>query len=289
MGPSVSVCIPTYNGETYIEEAIESVFSQSYPATEIVVSDDSSVDGTLDIVQRLRENSPIPIRIFHFSSGGRLAANWNHCIRHARGQYIKFLFQDDRLHPSSLEALLSVALLEPAVGMVFGHRYIVTQPENTAHDRWRDTYGDCQRAWTRIDEINEGKDLLRDPALLSPPLNKVGEPSSILFLAETLRQLGGFREDMVQLVDVELYLRLFKHYRVGYLPEVVSDFRLHDAQATVSHRKSATAGREADVLMSMLLGRDFFWLLAPWVRMKLLLGHHWIGAPYRRYCRWRRR
>ncbi|MFM6261102.1 glycosyltransferase, partial [Planktothrix sp.] len=100
--PLVSVCIPTYNGDKYLTEALSSVVDQTYPHLEIIISDDSSTDKTLEIIESFQKNCSWKVSLFQHEQYG-LAKNWNYCISQAHGKYIKFLFQDDLLEPNCLE------------------------------------------------------------------------------------------------------------------------------------------------------------------------------------------
>ncbi|MGH8637357.1 MAG: glycosyltransferase family 2 protein, partial [Burkholderiales bacterium] len=71
-GVSISVIIPLYNGQKYIEQAVRSVWSQTLPATELIVVDDGSTDGSTDGLAR--PNGPVDIRLIAQENKGRAAA-----------------------------------------------------------------------------------------------------------------------------------------------------------------------------------------------------------------------
>ena len=72
---------------------MNSAISQTYPNLEIIVSDDASIDSTLEIVTSYRDKTEIPIHIYNHQPSS-IGANWNNCIKKANGVYMKFLFQD---------------------------------------------------------------------------------------------------------------------------------------------------------------------------------------------------
>lgn len=117
----VSVVIPTYNGASYIREALESVFSQTLVPGEIVVVDDASTDGTAGIVQEIARHAPIPLRLITESRNhGGPAGPLNVGIAAAAGELIAVLDQDDVFLPEKLEQQSRVLENHPAVTAVSG-------------------------------------------------------------------------------------------------------------------------------------------------------------------------
>jgi len=95
--------MPTWNGEPFVADALQSVLAQGYGDFELLVLDDASTDGTLDVVSGLRDAR---IRIHRNRRRLGLAANWNRCLELAGGEYVKLFFQDDLLAPDGLERLV---------------------------------------------------------------------------------------------------------------------------------------------------------------------------------------
>lgn len=92
---TVSVCIPAYNCEKYVDEAIQSVLAQSYPDIEIVVVDDGSTDGTLNVIRGIDDRR---IKSIASTNKGASAAR-NLAYQNSTGQYIIFFDADDLLPP----------------------------------------------------------------------------------------------------------------------------------------------------------------------------------------------
>lgn len=122
--PLVSVIIPAYNVEGYIEKTIESVLNQTYRNLEIIVVNDGSTDKTREIAYSILRNSGVNFKIIDQTNQGVSVAR-NIGIENASGDYIKFLDGDDRLPPNSIELLLSKAL-EKNIGIVFGGQDVIT-------------------------------------------------------------------------------------------------------------------------------------------------------------------
>jgi hypothetical protein len=115
--PFVSVLIDTYNHERFIEEAIQSVLSQDFPAAdrEILVVDDGSTDRTPEILRKFASQ----IRILRKPNGGQASA-FNHGIPECKGELIAFLDGDDWWAPAKLSAISQAFTSHPDAGLV-GH------------------------------------------------------------------------------------------------------------------------------------------------------------------------
>lgn len=103
MSELVSIIIPVYNTEQYIEKCIESVLNQTYSDYELICIDDGSTDGTSAILDKYAEQYGC-IRVIHQKNAGISAAR-NVGLDICRGEYIVFLDSDDFMHPRMLEIL----------------------------------------------------------------------------------------------------------------------------------------------------------------------------------------
>lgn len=239
--PLVSICIPTYNGQKFISEAMDSAIKQTYRPLEIVVSDDASKDATLEMVKSFLNKTDIPIHIFAHKPSG-IGANWNHCIKKSKGEYIKFLFQDDVLAPSCIEKMMGIAVTNKNVGMVYSKRDFLFDSNDVKSKEWIQLYGNLHLSWKKKSiingEITKGTDLLKDENLLNFPENKIGEPTAVLLKKEVFDTVGLFSEVLKQTLDIEFWYRLMKKYDVVYIDEKLLSFRLHNNQATSVNAKN---------------------------------------------------
>ena len=112
-GPRVSVVVPVYNGEKYIDDTINSVLSQTYKNWELIVVDDGSSDRTCDKVHRFLSRR---VRLAEFGENRGAAKARNAGVGLARGRYVCFLDADDLWVPKKLAK--QVAFME-RTGAVF--------------------------------------------------------------------------------------------------------------------------------------------------------------------------
>jgi len=274
--PLVSICIPTFNGEKFISEAMDSAISQTYRPLEIIVSDDDSKDKTLEIITTYKNKTDIPIHIFHHKPEG-IGANWNNCVSHSNGEYIKFLFQDDLLEVNCVEKMVDAIIADKNIGLVFSKRKILYDKESKIHLKWIDINGDLQKNMEHILPIQDGKIFLKDPKLLNSPRNKIGEPVAVLLNKKVFEKVGYFSTDLKQTLDYEYWYRIFKHYNVCFLNEQLVSFRLHNQQATAFNILNSINETK---LIERILFRNYFKYLHPVsifiIIKKHLLLNRWI-------------
>jgi glycosyltransferase involved in cell wall biosynthesis len=104
---TVSVCIPVHNGREHLPACLDSLLCQRGVQLEIVVRDDGSKDGSLELVQefaRLRagDHPHVTWNVAANPNPGGMVANWNECLRAANGEFVKMMGQDDVLYPDCL-------------------------------------------------------------------------------------------------------------------------------------------------------------------------------------------
>ena len=274
----VSICIPTYNGALYLQEALDSIKVQTYQHLEIIVSDDASVDKTLNIIEDFKRQIDCPIHIYHHEPSG-IGANWNNCLKYANGEYIKFLFQDDTLNPQCIEEMVSILDLDSTIDLVASKRtFIVDDANNQGLDlkKWVDTYGDLQAhlklEYHPIAVLN--KSFFKSPLFYRGPINIVGEPSAVMFRKKIIKAIGVFRTDLKQNLDIEYWFRILKHSSIGILNKPLIKFRIHPLQAT---QQNKTKVYKDSIILSQLLYEDYFWLLNRYRQKQLFLKHNQIG------------
>src|SRR5947199_3249480 len=158
--PLVSVVIIFLDAERFLDEAIGSVFAQTYREWELLLVDDGSTDTSRNIALRYAEKHPDKVRYLAHSGGQNrgMSASRNLGIAHAKGGYIAFLDADDVWLPNKLEHQVALLESQPAAGMVYG-------PTEWWYS-WTDNHHDSQRDY--INDLGEQPSTLpQPPALLT--------------------------------------------------------------------------------------------------------------------------
>lgn len=128
--PKVSVLITCFNYGAFVGQAIESAYGQTYPVTEIIVSDDASQDNSCDVVEAYIRKG-LPVTLLRNPHGG-MAANLNAAFREVSGDIICLLDADDTFLPRKVEAVVEAFQKHPAAGFAI-HRASLVDKANRAH------------------------------------------------------------------------------------------------------------------------------------------------------------
>ena len=194
MSGKVSVVIPTYNRESFITKAIDSVEAQTYRNVEVVVIDDGSTDNTRSLLERRYGEK---VRYFYQENKG-IAAARNTGIRESSGDYIAFLDSDDYWVPEKLERQMELFRKHPEYGMV------ASQCASVLLDgSFRDKNRPGKSGWVFTDLFI--KNFIRT--------------SSAVITRECLDRVGLFDEELKECEEYDLWLRIAAKYPVGFINE----------------------------------------------------------------------
>jgi glycosyltransferase involved in cell wall biosynthesis len=111
--PRVTIGLPVYNGENYLEEAIRSVLVQSFDDLELIICDNASTDRTAEICRDAAARDP-RVRYFQNECNLGAARNYNRTWEHGTGEFFKWFAHDDRIKPTYIEKTLAALEADPA-------------------------------------------------------------------------------------------------------------------------------------------------------------------------------
>jgi len=221
--PLASVLIPAYN-ERHFAAAFASAREQAYPNLEIVVCDDSP-GGAIGAVVAAAADPRVRYEKNPRNLG--FAGNFSRCLELARGEYVKFLNDDDLLHPACVAAFAAALDLHPSVHLATSRRLIVDDAGQVRPDVPATT------PLSFVSGVMSGIEL-GDLALMHS-INFIGEPTTAMFRRSALELEAGvlFRwngRDYHCLADLCLWLRLLARGTAYYHADPLSKFRIHAGQ-----------------------------------------------------------
>jgi glycosyltransferase involved in cell wall biosynthesis len=210
-----SVLMPAYNGETYIQQAIESVIAQTYPNWELIVVDDGSTDNTSNIVANYRD----PRIRYDFQENRGQAAALNRGLDLARGEYITTLDTDDWFTPESLSDRVRFLTEHPEYGVVYGDGY------------YCDVTGKLLQHFSNYRIENVCGDVY-DILITSPFF---GTGANVMVRREVFEKNRiRYDEAIVWCQDYDIYIRIAEQASFGVVDTVTVWYRLHEANMTMS-------------------------------------------------------
>lgn len=207
MGKLVSIVLPTYNGEKYIKEAIESILAQSYSLFELVIVDDCSTDNTYSIVKKYIEKDQ-RIKLIHNSINKKLPASLNVGFAVAKGSYYTWTSDDNRYKKDAIEALVKTIEEKPHCDLVFSDYDIINEGGHKIGER--------KRLNDNIVEILYG--------------NIIG--ACFLYKKEVHEKLGGYSENRFLVEDYDFWLRAYQYFRFVHIDENLYEYRIHNTSLT---------------------------------------------------------
>lgn len=239
--PLVSILIPVYNREALVPRAIESALRQTYGNVEIVAVDNSSEDGTWEVLQRYCA-ADSRIRISRNTENIGATRNWLRCLALSNGAYIKLLFSDDWLSPTAVGRLLVALESAPSAGASYSA---------VAY------HNDSVPGFPRYEEANSlGSDQLVPSAeflraFLNGSISLPRSPGQALFRRKDFEQwlmpddhnrLGLRCSDYGMGNDCLLYLRACARYPyMAHVAEPLAHYQIHEGSITIADTRTRMA------------------------------------------------
>jgi len=201
----VTVVIPSYNHAPLLPQAVESVLGQDYAPLEVVVFDDGSGDGSLELARGYAEHDERVRVLTHPDGANRgIAATLNAAYEAARGVYVAALAADDVLFPGSVARRAVAIERRPDVGFVYGRIELLDRDgERTGSLGGADVETIC------------AADATDDP-LQALVLHCFVPSPTVLVRRELLGRVGGF-DERCYYNDWELWIRLLAHARTAFV------------------------------------------------------------------------
>lgn len=204
--PEVSVVMPVYNAERYLDETIETILRQSLGNFELIAVDDASSDGSLEILQRFAARDA-RVQVISGPKIG-IARARNDGLLAARSEFVACMDSDDLMTPERLERQLS-AMRQDSRCVALGSAALRIDPDGDPLE--------VRHCPLEHEDIESELLLGRNPLI----------QASLMLRRDAVLQVGGYRDQANYAEDFDLYLRLAEHGRLACLPDVLLHHREH--------------------------------------------------------------
>ena len=226
--PQINVAMPVYNGEGYVHLAIQTVLDQTYSDFELLIVDNCSTDGTLEVVKAFSDPR---IRLHVNSSNLGMVGNWNRSVELATGEYIKFLSHDDLLDPTCLEEQIAGFLQhkQENIGIVTCKKRVINQNGKNVMP------GFGLRGQSRL---ISGRVAIRKS--IRAGRNIIGEPSVVLIKTSALRESGLF--ELPEFTpDIKMWFKILQKSELYFIDKTLASYRISEKSTSSSVSKSQGA------------------------------------------------
>jgi len=238
--PRVSIVIPAYNRERYIGFTIESVLAQTFAHWELIVFDDGSTDGTLEVARAYAKLDP-RINVAHGANGGVASArNRGFALTDRAAEFVIFLDSDDLWDPATLSTLVTMLDSHPEyvschclARCIDGEGQLL--PGDDLEQRCRDRRGFRGRHLVHVppSEPTTFGDLVYHHWAVTPGTH--------LLRREVVARVGAFDPATDPADDADLAIRVSRHGDVGYVDEPLLRWRRHPDTLTNTSSRWGTA------------------------------------------------
>ena len=266
----LSVILSSYNDEDVIQEAVDSILSQSYPLFEFLIVSDGSTDSSAEKLAQLAARDD-RIRLFTNSSNIGLTRSLNRALSEARGEYIARMDSDDVAYPSRFEEQVAFLDAHRDIGVV-GTTYELIDADDQVIGR---------------PSVVSGSQSIRHRLPRTNPLLH----SSVMIRRSLLDRSQGYDEDFVRAQDYDLWLRLLPYTQFENLRTVLMKRRVRSNMISVKNereqlrcavRARVRAVRRGDLplwnlvfVLKPLIASLLPTSLVRWVRIRLFKQTHY--------------
>ncbi len=213
--PLVCICIPTYNAEKTIREALDSIINQRYQNLDIHIVDNASTDGTLKVATEF-DDPRIKIYRNETNIGGE--GNFNRCIQLATGKYTAIFHADDIYEPDMVERQVTFLEANPEAGAVFTEAKLIDEAGSYLGSIKVPREFNSSRCLYDFETIF--KAVLRHSNFLICP--SVMVPTDIY-----QQEIRGWRGEVFgSSADLDVWLRIAQRHSVGILPIPLMRYRI---------------------------------------------------------------
>lgn len=232
--PLVSVLIPAYNHENYIQETIESIINQTYPNIELIILDDGSKDKTWEKITELKpkcENRFVKIH-FETKQNEGTCITLNKLLKLSSGEFVYIIASDDLAKPQAIEKEVKFLQDNTDYALAVGdNEYVDSMGKQIFRTQKAFTSNIKNAKYKTVKEFLSSKlkiDFLSDDFGSYKTLYKENYiPNGYLIRKNIFETIGNFTKN-APLEDFWLMLQISKYKKMQYIDEILFSYRIHD-------------------------------------------------------------
>jgi glycosyltransferase involved in cell wall biosynthesis len=199
----ISIVLPTYNGEKYIRQSIQSVIDQTYTNWELIIVDDASTDSTPAIIEGFAKSDQ-RIRSVRHMTNRKLPAALNNGFARANGEFLTWTSDDNVYKPPALSTMVHFLQVHPDIGIVYSDFSLIDRNGNLKNSR-----------------------RVKPPAQLL-----IGSVIGACFLyrRDVMETIGGYDPESFYAEDYDFWLRASNHFIFAPIHTDLYSYRVHESR-----------------------------------------------------------
>lgn len=201
--PLVSVIMPVYNRENVVKQAIDSVLNQTYQNIELIIIDDGSTDGTINILNSISDNR---VKVFLNENNEGASFSRNRGLKESSGEYIAYLDSDNDWNSNYISAMVGAFIELPKADALYSGQILFEQ------------YG-SKPTGIRFSPFN--KSLLHNKNYI--------DMNCFCHKREVYEKIGGFNKNLKRLVDWDYILKISNNFNIYSVPVLLSNYYSNNA------------------------------------------------------------
>lgn len=228
----LSICCTCYNHEKYIEDCIKSIWRNDYKNVEIIVIDDGSQDKSVEILERLKTESPCPFTVIAQENTHNIGLNCNRAISKAKGEFVTFMSTDDYYTDDAFSTKLN----------------IMNDDGKIAFTASKNVYLLAKDGKITLETPDEGRVLSNDMTI-DQLCNREYEQGTVavqgnVFRREIIDAVGGFDEDItgddiIIRTKVLQYMQKNRDWKFTFIDQPAFYYRKHEGQYSTNWKAMA--------------------------------------------------
>ena len=229
--PRVSICLPNLNNRAYLEERIETIVAQTLADWELVICDNYSDDGAWEFFQEFAKRDS-RVRISQEPREG-MYANWNNCVRKARGEFVYVATSDDTMAPDCMEKMVKALDENPDCDLAHCPMKVIDQHGNPGRDWWS-VSSLFAKSSRRFMNSRHKRIAPYDGILCLLGDNIYSSVTQLLIRRSLYEKVGLYKADWGSLGDFHWNLRAGLAASAVHVPDTWGGWRMHPSQATAA-------------------------------------------------------
>ena len=223
----ISVILPNYNHDRFLNQRIDSILNQTYQDFELIILDDCSSDNSITILEQWKNHPKVSHFIVNEANSGSPFRQWKRGIELAKGDWVWIAESDDLCELNFLSKLVNEIGKKPHAGVVYAQSYDINQKGDRVNDRLKYTESFNPNIWSGSFSLN-GLVFIRKYLSIK---NVIPNASAVLFRREycTPQIFDDSLVDMRMCGDWLFWIKLLEKSEVVFLKEHLNYFREHEA------------------------------------------------------------